>query len=200
MNWHTLKDLVLENDTVKLRRIAVTDRAAFERIAFETSTWHHFVTQVTTHDELDRFIEQAIQDTLNGARIVFAIVERKTDRIVGSSAYGNLAASERRLEIGWSWLCEEARRTGINRAAKHLLLQHAFETLECERVEFKTDVLNTPARRGLAGIGATEEGVLRSFNFMPGGRRRDVIYYSILRHEWPEVRDRRLAAFAQQVD
>lgn len=196
MNWRQLKDVTLENDRVRLRRVRLTDRAAFERIAFDPAIWRHFVAQIATHDDLDRFLEQAVQDTLNGTRIVFAIIDRETDRIVGSSAYGNLAEAERRLEIGWSWLGEEARRTGINRAAKFALLQHAFDVLGCERVEFKTDVLNTPARAGLAGIGATEEGVLRSFNYMPGGRRRDVIYYSVLRHEWQQVRDTRFAAFA----
>ncbi|MBA3774508.1 MAG: GNAT family N-acetyltransferase [Ramlibacter sp.] len=195
MNWNDLKSVVLENERVKLRRVRLSDRAEFARIAFDPAIWRHFVAQVTTQEELDNFIEQAVHDSLSGTRIVFAIIDRATDRIVGSTAYGNLAAAERRLEIGWSWLGEEARRTGVNRAAKCALLQHAFDVLECERVELKTDVLNAPARAGLAGIGATEEGVLRSFNFMPGGRRRDVIYYSILRHEWPQVRAARFAAY-----
>ncbi len=198
MNWSNLKDLVLDNDRVSLRRVRLADRADFARIAFDPAIWRHFVPQVTTAAELDKFVEQAVQDTLNGTRIVFAIVDRATGRIVGSSAFGNLSPAERRLEIGWSWLGEEARRTGINRAAKFALLQHAFEVLECERVEFKTDVLNAPARMGLAGIGATAEGVLRSFNIMPGGRRRDLIYYSILRHEWPQVSASRFAARARR--
>jgi RimJ/RimL family protein N-acetyltransferase len=195
MTWRNLKDLTLENDRVRLRRIRIADRAALERIVYEPAIWQHFVAQVATPDDLDRFIEQAIQDTLNGTRIVFAIIDRETDRIVGSTAYGNVSEAERRLEIGWSWLCEQARGTGINRAAKCAVMTHAFDVLECERVEFKTDVLNTVARAGLAAIGATEEGVLRSFNYMPGGRRRDVIYYSVLRHEWPTVRKERFPAF-----
>ncbi|AXT45789.1 MULTISPECIES: GNAT family N-acetyltransferase [Chromobacterium] len=196
MTWRNLKDLTLENERVRLRRIQIGDYAAFERIVFEPAIWEYFVARIQTPDDLGRFVEQAIQDTLNGSRIVFAIIDRRTDRIVGSTAYGNLAEGERRLEIGWSWLCRDARRTGINRAVKFELLKHAFETLECERVEFKTDVLNAGARAGLAGIGATEEGVLRSFNFMPGGRRRDVIYYSVLRQEWERVRAERFPELA----
>lgn len=195
MNWNDLKSVVLENHRVRLRRVRLSDRADFGRIAFDPAIWRHFVAQVTTQEELDSFIEQALQDCMNGTRIVFAIIDRETDRIVGSSAYGNITPLERRLEIGWSWLGEEARRTGINRAAKCALLQHAFEVLGCERVEFKTDVLNAPARAGLIGIGATEEGVLRSFNFMPGGRRRDVVYYSILRNEWPQVQAARFPKY-----
>lgn len=196
MSWTQLQALSLENELVQLRRVRITDREAFERIAFDVDIWRHFVAQVTTSAELDRFLELALQDTLNGSRIVFAIIDRKTDRIVGSSAYGNLAPGEARLEIGWSWLGALARGTGINRAAKHALLRHAFEVLGCVRVEFKTDVLNLRARAGLVGIGATEEGVLRSFNYMPGGRRRDVIYYSILAGEWPLVQARHFAGFA----
>jgi RimJ/RimL family protein N-acetyltransferase len=102
--------------------------------------------------------------------------------------YGNLSEPDRRLEIGWSWLGSDFRGRGINRWVKFLLLEHAFEDLGAERVEFKTDVLNLQARAGLRNIGAVEEGVLRSFNPMPDGRRRDAIYYSILRAEWPEVK------------
>ncbi|WP_103352764.1 GNAT family N-acetyltransferase [Amycolatopsis sp. CA-128772] len=194
MSWAKLKDVVLVNDRVELRRVRLTDRAAFERIAFDAEIWRYFVARIGSADELDDFLETAVADTLRGARIVFAITDRGSGRVVGSSAYGNLAESERRVEIGWSWLAAEARRTGVNRAAKLALLDHAFAELGCERVEFKTDVLNTPARTALAKLGAQEEGVLRSFNYMPGGRRRDVVYYSILRAEWPAVRERLVAS------
>ncbi|MFJ4653592.1 GNAT family N-acetyltransferase [Nocardia sp. NPDC088792] len=194
MSWGKLADLVLTNRRVELRRIRITDREAFSRIVFDESIWEYFVTRITTADDLDRFIETAVRDTLTGTRIVFAIIDRETGEVVGSSAYGNLAEADRRLEIGWSWVATSARRTGVNRAAKLALLDHAFDELGCERVEFKTDVLNAAAKQGLAGIGATEEGVLRSFNYMPGGRRRDVVYYSMLRAEWPAVRAERLSA------
>jgi RimJ/RimL family protein N-acetyltransferase len=190
-HWKSLAGVVLTNDRVTLRRVTVADREAFGRIAYDSDTWRYFVSQILTPDDLDAFLETAIRDSLTGTRIVFAIVDRVSGDIVGSAAYGNVTEAERRLEIGWSWLAAPARRTGINRAAKLALLDHAFDVLGCERVEFKTDVLNEPARAGLAGIGATEEGVLRSFNYMPGGRRRDVVYYSILRHEWPDVRRER---------
>jgi len=188
MLWNDLKNLKLENDKVQIRRIELSDREGFSRIAFDETIWQYFVTQITSFLELDQFIEEAIKDTLNGSRIVFSILDRISNRIVGSTAFGNISEKERKLEIGWSWLSRDTRGTGINRATKLLLLDYAFNELRCERVEFKTDILNVIARRGLAALGAKEEGVLRSFNFMPGGRRRDVIYYSILRPEWPALR------------
>lgn len=196
MSWNDLSELILHDERVVLRRVRVTDREQFRRIAFDEEIWRYFVTRIATDEDLDRFLETAIRDTLDGVRVVFAIEDRASGQILGSTAYGNLAESERRVEIGWSWVSTGARRTGVNRAAKLLLLDHAFDVLGCERVEFKTDVLNVRARVALDGIGAREEGVLRSFNYMPGGRRRDVVYYSILRPEWPTVRAERFAAAA----
>lgn len=198
-DWNSLAGLTLANDRVELRRIRIGDREQLAAIAYDENIWRHFVSRIQTPADLDDFIESAIRDTLTGNRIVFAIVDRRTDQIVGSSAYGNLSAADRRLEIGWSWVSAAARRTGVNRGAKLALLDHAFDVLECERVEFKTDVLNAEARTGLAGIGAQEEGVLRSYNYMPGGRRRDVIYYSILRAEWPDLRRERFAVRAGEL-
>ncbi|NRR32708.1 GNAT family N-acetyltransferase [Oxalobacteraceae bacterium] len=194
MQWNldTIRNTVLENDTVKLRRITLNDREQFARIAFDDETWQYFVASVGNDAELDRFMEEAVRDTLNGTRIVFAIIDRASGRIAGSTAFGNLVAGERKLEIGWSWLGREYRGSALNRATKRLLLDHAFECLLCERVEFKTDVLNLRARAGLKAIGAQEEGVLRSFNYMPGGRRRNAVFYSILKEEWPAVREQRL--------
>ncbi|MEH1015331.1 GNAT family protein [Micromonospora sp. CPCC 206060] len=198
MSWNALKDLTLTNDRVVLRRVRIGDLAEFGQIAYHEDIWRYFVSRIATPADLDQFIETAVHDTLSGSRIVFAIVDRETGRIAGSTAYGNISESERRLEIGWSWVAPAARRTGLNRATKLALLDHAFDVLGCERVEFKTDVLNVAARAGLAGIGAQEEGVLRSFNYMPGGRRRDVVYYSILRDEWPAVRRERFAALTAE--
>lgn len=190
MEWNpkTLRNLVLQDDRALLRRMTFEDKADLARIAYDPDIWTYFVSRVGDEAQLNEFIEMAVHDTLSGTRIVFAIVDRASGRVAGSTAFGNLAASEKRLEIGWSWLGSEFRGSGLNKSVKRLLLAHAFGPMECERVEFKTDILNQRARRGLLGIGAKEEGTLRSFNYMPGGRRRDAIYYSVLKAEWPEVR------------
>ncbi|MCR6480869.1 GNAT family N-acetyltransferase [Variovorax sp. ZS18.2.2] len=193
MDWNhqTLRDATLENEIVRLRRIAIDDKPGYARIAFDPGIWTYFVSTITDEASLDAFVEKGIQETLNGTRIVFSIIDKRSGQIAGSTSFGNLAGADRRLEIGWSWLGEAYRGTGLNRSVKGLLLAHAFGALECERVEFKTDILNTRARRGLEGIGATEEGTFRSFNYMPSGRRRDAVYYSILKSEWPRLRTER---------
>lgn len=193
MKWTTqaLCEAKLRNDLVDIRRVSVDDKAAFAQIAYDPEIWEYFVSKIADESDLNSFVEQAIRDSLSGTRIVFSIIDRASGEIAGSSAYGNLSANDRRLEIGWSWLGRPYRGTGVNKAAKALLLDFAFTELECERVEFKTDVLNVRARRGLQSIGASEEGTFRSFNYMPSGRRRDAVYYSILKAEWPSIRAER---------
>ena len=189
MAWEAARTARLENEHVLLRPIAAGDREQFRAIAFDPDIWRYFVTRVTSEEDLDRFMADAVDDTAALRRVAFAVIPKTANAIAGSMCYGNLAEKDKRIEIGWSWLGKAYRGAGINRWAKYLLLEYAFEKLACERVEFKTDVLNLQARKGLLNIGAKEEGVLRSYNFMPDNRRRDAIYYSILAREWPSIKE-----------
>ncbi|GLY28359.1 GNAT family protein [Kineosporia sp. NBRC 101731] len=187
--WSHSASTVLRNEHVELHPVAETDREPLRRIAFDPQIWTYFVSRVENDHDFDAFFDALLADHASGRRVVRIVVDRGTGQVAGSSSYGNLAEADGRLEIGWSWLGADFRGKGINRWVKYLLLSHAFEVLGAERVEFKTDVLNDRARAGLSKIGATQEGVLRSFNPMPGGRRRDAIFYSVLRSEWPSVED-----------
>jgi RimJ/RimL family protein N-acetyltransferase len=123
-----------------------------------------------------------------GVRYPFVIVDNSSGRIAGSTSFGNISYHDLRLEIGWSWLGKEFRGTGINRHCKFTMMKYVFEELFFERIEFKTDVLNLRARRGLQKIGGKEEGVLRSHMTMWNNRRRDSVYFSILKKEWPRIK------------
>ncbi|MCP1446497.1 MULTISPECIES: GNAT family N-acetyltransferase [unclassified Pseudomonas] len=187
MKWQSQISEHLENEHVLLRPVLESDKEAVYALAQDSEIWTYFVFKVSNLDEFDDFFNAMLSDHAAGRRVVYVVIDKKTQRIAGSMSYGNLAEAEARLEIGWSWLGSEFRGKGINHWAKFLLMEQAFEKLEALRVEFKTDILNTRARSGLRNIGATEEGTLRSFNFMPGGRRRDAIFYSVLASEWPDV-------------
>ncbi len=188
MQWDKLQTARLENGAVLLRPMSLEDRSQLRAIAFDPDIWRYFVTRVESENDLDQFIATALRDTKSAKRIVFSIIDKGAKQIVGSTAFGSIAEVDKRIEIGWSWLGEAFRGTGINGWVKYLMLEYAFEKLDCERVEFKTDVLNLRARQGLRNIGASEEGILRSYNIMPGNRRRDAVYYSILRGEWPAAK------------
>lgn len=188
MSWTEIAPSVLENEHALLRPITPGDRESLREIALDPHIWRYFVSLVETDEDFDAYFDASLADHAACRRFVFHITDKRTGRAAGSMSYGNLAEADARIEIGWSWLGKDFRGRGVNRWAKYLLLRHAFEALGAERVEFKTDQLNEQARRGLRNIGATEEGTLRSFNVMPGGRRRDAVFYSVLRAEWPAVK------------
>jgi len=137
---------------------------------------------------MKKYIETAMEEYARGRALPFAIIERSSGRAVGSTRFGNIETSHRRVEIGWTWIARQWQRTVVNTEAKYLLLSHAFETLGCIRVEFKTDSTNNRSRNALARIGAKEEGVMRNHMIVPGGRIRHSVYFSIVDSEWPEVK------------
>lgn len=190
MSWKRDIAPVLEVGGARLELIEERHRAGLEAQVYEPDIWTYFVARIDAPEDFETFMRMGLADTAAGTRYVYVVIDKASGRVAGCMCYGSLAEADRRLEIGWSWLGKEFRGTGLNRWAKLALLSQAFDKLDAERVEFKTDILNERARRGLRNIGAVEEGVLRSFNVMPGGRRRDAIFYSVLRNEWPDVRAR----------
>jgi len=117
------------------------------------------------------------------------VVRSLEGRLVGSSSYLNIDGPNRRLEIGHTWYVQSVRRTGVNTEAKLLLLRHAFETLGCIAVEFRTHFFNARSRAAIERLGAKQDGVLRSHQILADGSRRDTVVYSILDIEWPAVRN-----------
>jgi RimJ/RimL family protein N-acetyltransferase len=192
MGWADIAATRLENEHVLLRPVRPPDRASLHAIAMDPQIWRYFVTRIETDADFHAFFDASLADAEAGRRVVYHITDKRTGSAAGSMSFCNMAEKEGRLEIGWSWLGRDSQGKGVNRWAKFLMLQHAFERMGAERVEFKTDRLNIQARHGLRNIGAREEGTLRSFNPMPDGRRRDAVYYSVLRSEWPDVREQLL--------
>jgi RimJ/RimL family protein N-acetyltransferase len=188
MSWAELAAVPLENDYVLLWPVRPEDRDALKAIAIEPKIWRYFPFRMATEADFDAFFDMGLNELKAGTRVAYCITDKRTEAVAGSMSFGNLAEKDGRLEIGWSWLGLESQGTGVNKWAKFLMMQHAFEELGAERVEFKTDQLNVQARHALGNIGAREEGTLRSFNPMPDGRRRDAVYYSVLKAEWPDVK------------
>jgi len=177
---------VLQDDVVRLRLMRDSDNNAFSAIAFESSIWTYFYANITDELALKNWVQVAVFDHMNKMRVPFTIELKASNKVVGSTSFDNISERDSRLEIGWTWLGTDFQKVGINRRVKVLLLNFAFETLKMERVEFKTDALNEGSRKALLGIGAKEEGILRSHSLMPNNRRRDTVYFSILKKEWLE--------------
>jgi RimJ/RimL family protein N-acetyltransferase len=181
-------ELILENEILKLRLLRTDDLQDFVQISKDSSIWEYFTSDLNNEENIRIWIDEALVQYAEKSRYPFTIIDKILNRTAGSTSFGNFSERDKRIEIGWTWLGKKFQGSGINRHCKFLLLQYAFEVLNFERVEFKTDVLNLQARKALEKIGAVEEGVLRSHTLMPHNRRRDTIFYSILRNEWLQLK------------
>ena len=178
----------LETPRILLRLMNENDYDDFLPISRDTDIWKYFTKDLSSADELKQWVEEAIKDRNSGKRAPFTIFDKDTKTICGSTSYGNISFFDKRIEIGWTWLGNTYIGTGINHHAKFALLSFAFEVLKMERVEVKTDNLNQRAKTALIKIGMKPEGILRSHMQMHSNRRRDSIYYSIIKEEWEPVK------------
>ena len=178
----------METDRVILRPISENDFNDLLELAQEQAMWKYFALNLADREHFQKWMDAAFADSFAGTRIPFSIIVKKTGEIAGSMSLMNISYHDLRTEIGSSWLGKNFRGTDINRHAKYAMMRYAFEELNFERVEFKTDVLNERAKQGLRKVGGKEEGVLRSHMTMWHGRRRDSIYFSVIKNEWPSLK------------
>ena len=136
------------------------------------------------------WIREALADQATGTQIPFAIIDAKSGKAAGSTRYLEIRREHLGLEIGWTWLGPAFQRTGINTECKHLLLCHAFDTLNAMRVQLKTDNRNAQSKRAIERVGGVPEGIHRAHMLMWNGDVRDSAYFSITRDEWPTVKQR----------
>ena len=146
-----------------------------------------WVTTVPRPDQMDEFFARAASAFAAGRELAFATVDARTGTIAGSTRFMNIGPVERRVEIGFTFIAAGYQRTHVNTEAKLLMLAHAFDVWNVNRVELLTDKLNERSRAAIVRIGAREEGILRAHKVMPDGRIRDSAIHSIVRPEWPSV-------------
>jgi len=182
------RPVTLEGRHVRLEPLSLAHHDRLCAVGLDAELWRWGLSALETPADMRAYIETALTWQAQGTAVPFAIVARATGQVVGSTRYANIERADRRLEIGWTWIARTAQRTPVNTEAKYLLLRHAFEVLGCNRVEFKTDVLNECSRAALLRIGAKQEGVLRSHMITATGRVRDSVYFSIVAAEWPAVK------------
>jgi RimJ/RimL family protein N-acetyltransferase len=183
-----VEPVILEGRKVRLEPLALEHVPRLAEVALDPAIWQWTIARPTDEAGLRAWAEAALASRAAGSEFPFVTLEASTGRPIGSSRFMNIVLDHRRVEIGWTWVAPAWQRTGANREAKLLMLGHAFDTLGCRRVEFKTDSLNEPSRTALLGIGAQFEGIFRNHMVMPGGRMRHSAYYSVIDDEWPAVR------------
>ncbi len=179
-----IESIVLEGEAVKLVPLKMDYLDELCEAAADESLWLWTMDVIESKDDLRRYVETALDEQRREVSLPFVTVEKSTNKIIGSTRFGNIDVRNRKEEIGWTWINPQWQRTAVNTEAKLLMLTHAFEIWRCVRVELKTDRLNEKSRKAILRIGAKEEGILRRHLITDAGRFRDTVYFSIIDTEW----------------
>lgn len=195
-SWSGHLAIPLEGKLVVLEPLEQGHADELWKAAQAPEIWRWLAHIGDSREYFDRWFELSLAAHREGREGVFASRDRRSGEIVGSTRYLAVRPADRALEIGWTWLNPTAWRSGVNVEQKLLLLGHAFDGLDCVRVELKTDARNERSRAAMAAIPAQFEGILRSHMIVPDVGLRDSAYFSVIEAEWPAVRanlERRLA-------
>ncbi|HET8523392.1 MAG TPA: GNAT family N-acetyltransferase [Thermomicrobiales bacterium] len=185
-----VEPVTLEGKRVRLEPLGDQHAEDLATLVGPEEIWTWMSARPVTLADTRSWIETALAAQAGGSELPFAIIDKTTDRAVGSTRFLDIQPHHRGVEIGWTWLGRNAWRTPINTECKYLLLRHAFETWNCIRVQLKTDRRNERSRRAIERIGGQFEGILRNHRVLSDGTYRDSAYYSIIDVEWPEVKTR----------
>ena len=183
-----IESVTLEGNFVRLEPLSKEHREGLCRAILDGELWKLLVASVPHPDNVDEFLNDAHNLYKSGVGLAFAVVDKQANRVAGSTRFMRADARNKRIEIGFTFLGKTWQRTHINTEAKLLMFSHAFEKMGLNRVEFRADYLNGASRRALLRLGAKEEGILRNHMVMPNGRVRDSVVYSVIRNEWPGVK------------
>jgi RimJ/RimL family protein N-acetyltransferase len=184
---------VLDGAEVRLEPMSEEHLEGLCAIGLDPEVWRFMPFRSLTREQMAGYVRDAIAARQSLAAIPFVTVRKGKDpsvQVVGTSRFMSIDSKNRRMEIGSTWIGRKWQRTRVNTEAKYLMLRHAFEVLQCIRIEFKTDSLNEPSRRALLRIGATQEGIFRNHLITAEGRIRHSVYFSITAAEWPDRKAR----------
>ena len=193
----TLSPVTLEGHGVRLEPLSPDHHEGLAATAADGRLWELWFTSVPAPQETGAYIATALEGQRAGHMLPWAVRDLATGTIAGSTRYHDIAAPIDRVEIGWTWYGASWQRSHVNTACKLLLLAHAFETVGCRVVGFRTDNLNFASQRAIMALGARHDGVLRHHQARRDGTVRDSYMYSILLHEWPDVKRHLLLRLAR---
>lgn len=178
----------LQGPRILLRPLQYSDADALLRAAADGELWNLTVTVVLSASTIDSYLKKALDGRDAGTVMPFVIVLKDSGAVIGSTRFWKIDPLNRKLEIGSSWISARWQKSFVNTEAKYLMLRHAFEVLDCVRVQFTTDENNQKSRNAILRLGAQQEGIVRHERIMPDGRKRNSVRFSIIDDEWPQVR------------
>jgi len=183
-----VEPVTLADRGVELRPMSLEHEAGLRAAAADGELWNIRVTSVPEPEQTRKYIEDALAMREAGNRFPFVAVEAATGRVIGSSSYHDIVPALKRVEIGWTWYAKSVQRSHVNTTCKLLLMAHAFETLGCHVVGWRTDNFNFASQAAIERLGAKKDGVIRGHALRRDGTIRDTVIYSLRSGEWPEVK------------
>jgi RimJ/RimL family protein N-acetyltransferase len=171
-----------------LEPLALEHEAGLQAAAADGALWNLRITSVPAPGETRAYIENALAMREAGNRFAFAVLDTASGQVLGTTSYHDIVPAVKRVEIGWTWYARQAQRTHVNTTAKLLMMGHAFDTLGCAVVGWRTDNFNFASQRAIERLGAKKDGVIRGHALRRDGTIRDTVMYSMRSGEWPEAR------------
>ncbi len=188
---------VLQAKGVRLEPLTMAHAPGLRAAAADGELWTLRVTSVPRPEDTEAYAAQALEMQARGERLPWAVVDAASSQVLGCTSYHDIVPAVRRVEIGYTWYARSVQRSHVNTSAKLLLMAHAFDTLGCNVVGWRTDILNLASQRAIERLGAHKDGVLRCHALRRDGSIRDTVMYSLLAAEWPAVRARLQARLQQ---
>lgn len=183
-----VEPVILRARGVRLEPLAPAHEAGLAAAAADGELWKLRVTSVPEPKDTRAYIETALEGRAQGHRFAFAVLDDSSGKVLGSTSYHDILSAVRRVEIGYTWYAKSVQRTHVNTTAKLLMMGHAFDTLQCHVVGWRTDNFNFASQRAIERLGAKKDGVIRGHALRRDGTIRDTVMYSMRAGEWPEAR------------
>lgn len=180
--------ITLEGKYVRLEPLSLKHAEGLRRAISDGELWKLFYTAVPYPEQVEQVIHIAEQQYNTAQGLAFATIDRASGTVIGSTRFMHSELAHKRTEIGATYLAKSFQRSGVNTEAKLLMLTHAFEVMDLNRVEFITNYLNVQSRNAILRLGAKEEGIMRNHMVMRDGNVRDSVLFSIVKHEWHGVK------------
>lgn len=183
-----VEPVTLRDRGIRLEPLALSHEHGLAAAAADGELWKLRITSVPEPQDTRAYIEAALKMREDGNRFAFAVVDDATGKVLGSTSYHDIVPALKRVEIGWTWYGASSQRSHVNTTCKMLMLSHAFDTLGCHVVGWRTDIFNFASQRAIERLGAKKDGVIRGNALRRDGTVRDTVMYSLRAGEWPESR------------
>ncbi|MDM7948564.1 GNAT family protein [Hydrogenophaga sp.] len=183
-----VQPIVLSDDGIRLEPLTLSHEAGLSEAAADGELWNLRITSVPAPDETRAYIQTALAMREAAERFAFAVIDEASGNVLGSTSYHDILPAVKRVEIGYTWYAKRMQRSHVNTTCKLLMMGHAFDTLDCRTVGWRTDNFNFASQQAIERLGARKDGVIRGHALRRDGTIRDTVMYSMTAGEWPEAK------------